>query len=158
VAFSSTTYCQKIVMAQPAHIELQTGPDQFYLLAVHILWLLAAATAIAHIGSVAWPLMVAACALLFLLRPGGNAPIRQSCRLYLYRDGTAGLGRHGGTWGAQSWTCRWFSVLRIDLPHRRIRILVCAGRNSVHEYRRLLIWTRFVPFDTSRDWRCTVPP
>jgi hypothetical protein len=43
-------------MAQPSYIELQTGPDRLYRIAVCVLWLLATAVVIAHVLVLAWPL------------------------------------------------------------------------------------------------------
>jgi len=148
----------KLLMAQPAHIELQTGPDRFYRTAVCSLWLLAAAAVMAHFQALAWPLSVAACGLLILLWPGANDPVQKSCRLSLYRNGTAALDDLRGTWGAQSWSCRWFSMLRIDRPDKTLRVLVSASRNRTDDYRRLLVWIRFTPFDAARDRRSPEQP
>ncbi len=137
-------------MAQPPCIELQTGPGRLYRIAVPGLWLLAAAVVVAHVQVLAWPLSAAACSLLALLWPGVNDPLQKTHRLFLYSNGTAVLDDLRGTWGAQSWSCRWFSLLRIDQPNRTLRVLVSARCNRADDYRRLLVWIRFVPFDTAR--------
>lgn len=140
-------------MAQPPYIELQTGSERLYRIVVCILWLLATAVVIAHVQVLPWPLSAAACGLLVLLWPRENDPLQRTHRLFLYRNGTAALDDLSGTWGAQSWSCRWFSVLRIDRPDKTLRILVSARRNHGDDYRRLLIWIRFPPFNVAGDRR-----
>jgi hypothetical protein len=143
-------------MAQPAHIELQTGPDRFYRAAVWALWLIAATVAIAQMHVLAWPLTAAVCGLLILLRPGMNHPVQRSCSLRLYLDGSATLGEEAGSWGRYCRCCRWYAVLLIDLPQRTERVLVSAHCNGLDDYRRLLLWTRFAAISEVGDiqpWR-----
>jgi hypothetical protein len=137
-------------MAQPTHIELETGSDRFYRRAVALIWLLAAAVLVDHVQTLSPLLLCAGCALLLGLRPGRNDPSRQSHRLRLYRNGTAALGDQTGTWGARSWSCRWYAVLRLDLSRRARHVLISTSRNSADEYRRLLVWSRFAPFGEKR--------
>lgn len=140
-------------MAQPSCIELQTGSDRLYRMAVCMLWLLASAVVIAYVQVLAWPLSVVAGILLALLWPGVNDPPQRTRRLFLYRNGTAALDDVTGTWGAQSWSCRWFSMLRVDQPDKTLRVLVSARRNHTDDYRRLLLWIRFAPFAAARGGR-----
>ncbi len=137
-------------MAQPAHIELETGSDRCYHRAVAVIWLLGAAVLIDHAQTLSLPLLCAGCALLLGLRPGRNDPSQQSFRLRLYSNGAAVLGDETGSWGAQSWSCRWYAMVRIDLSRRARHVLVSASRNPGDEYRRLLVWTRFAPFGGDR--------
>jgi hypothetical protein len=132
-------------MAQPSQVELQAGADRAYRLAVVAAWLLGAAAVFAHAQEMGLPLVLTACASLVLLRPGVACPHGQHRRLLLYRDGTADLGGRRGTWGRQTWTSGWFSVLRIEYDGTAERVLVCASRNPAGDYRRLLMWSRFKP-------------
>jgi hypothetical protein len=140
-------------MAQPSYVELQTGSGRHYRIAVCMLWLLATGVVIAHVQVLAWPLSAVASSLLVLLWPGMNDPLQRTRRLFLYRNGAAALDDLSGTWGAQSWSCRWFSMLRIDRPDKTLRILVSARRNRADDYRRLLVWIRFPPFNAARGGR-----
>ena len=138
-------------MAQPAYIDLQTGPDRRYRLAVWFLWLTAAAAAVTHVHILAWPLSAAAGGLLVLLWPGSDHLIQRSRSLRLYRNGAARLGEQAGSWGRYSRCCRWYVLLLIDLPQRSERVLLSARHNSADNYRRLLVWTRFTPFNADPD-------
>lgn len=132
-------------MAQPAHIELKTGPDRAYRFILHIAWALAATAIIVNVPVLGWPSLAAAGCLLIALWPGLNDPIMASGRLFLYRNGSALLQHRVFSWGGQTWACRWFSVIRLDQGNRPQRVLVFASRNLPDEYRRLLVWTRFNP-------------
>ena len=153
MAVSFTNWYATFVMAQPQQIELQTGPDRRYQRMVWAVWLLAAAGVAAHLQTLPWLLSIAGCLVLFLLWPGKNDPMKSSCRLRLNRNGTAALGDCTGSWGAQSWRCRWYTVLRIELPQGKMHVLICASRNHFDDYRSLLVWSRFSPFGKVRQWR-----
>ena len=133
-------------MAQPAHLELHAGADRRYRLILCAFWLFAAAVLCAYGRMLPWPVLIAACALLLWLRPVATRdPVLRPGKLFLYRNGSALVGERSGTWGGDCWSCRWFSVLRIRLPRRPVRVLVCASLNRTSDYRRPLVWTRYRP-------------
>ena len=132
-------------MAQPAHIELQTGADRFYHWAKFLLWTLAVAVFAAFAPDAPWQLSVAALSLIVYLWPATDDPIAEPEQLYLYRSGAAKLGDKTGSWGSHSSVCRWFSIVQIDLPQKARKVLICASRNHNDDYRQLLVWTRFPP-------------
>jgi len=140
-------------MAQPSHIELQTGSDRGYRTAARTLWLLSAVVVMAQLQTLYWPLLLMASVLLFLLRPRTGDPDRRSCRLRLFRNGTALLGGQTGAWGRQTWCCRGYTILRVDLPSGTMRVLVCASRNTGDSYRSLRVWSRFLPFEADHQRR-----
>lgn len=135
--------CVTSDMAQPAHIDLITGPDRFYRVAVWLLWLIAVAVTITQVQVLAWPLSAAACGLLLMLWPGLNRPIQRTGSLRLYPDGAAKLDGRPGCWGKYSRCSRWYVILVVKLPQSNERVLVSSRRNRVDDYRRLLQWTRF---------------
>jgi len=137
-------------MVQPAGIELQTGTGGMYAVMVRVMWLLAAATLLGHLRAMQWPLIALASALLLWLWPGTKYPLGQTQQLRLFRNGTAVLDGQTGTWGRHFWCCRWCALLRIEFPQRAVHGIVCASRNPKDEYRRLLVWHRFLPFAAPR--------
>jgi len=141
----TASFLASFAMAQPAYIELQTGTDRFYTLAVWCAWLTSAAGALMHSGLLTWPIRAAAFGLLILLWPGIRHPLQRPRRLWLGRDGKAVLGDQAGTWGRYARSCRWYVILGIDLPRHRERVLLSASRNDINEYRKLLIWVRLAP-------------
>lgn len=138
-------------MAQPTYIELQTGTDRFYTLAVWSAWLLGAAAALMQFGLMVWPMRAAAFCLLLVLWPGVKRPIQRPGSLRLARNGKAVLDDQEGTWGRYARSCRWYVVLGIDMPRRRQRVLLSASRNDPDEYRRLLMWVRHAPINADAD-------
>jgi len=138
-------------MAQPTYIELQTGTDWVYMLAVWSAWLIAAVTSLVQSGQLAWPMRAIAFGLLLMLWPGVKRRIQRPGSLRLVRDGMAVLDGQEGTWGGYARSCRWYVLLGVDLPGRRQRVMLSASRNDPDEYRRLLMWVRLAPSNTDAD-------
>jgi hypothetical protein len=148
-------------MGQPASIELRTGPDRAYRVAVVLLWLLAATSIVACIGELRWPWLVVAGVLLALLNPWFGDPGRSEGKLHIFRDGAAIATKLNGSWKVQAtwkghgWCNGWGTILRLEAPAgygcaRSSHVLVCASRNAAQDYRHLLVWSRFPPCGAGR--------
>lgn len=136
-------------MAQPSHIELQAGDDRFYRVTALLIWLISATAVIFHMNNQHWMLSVTGCFLLLALWLISRRCMSRDRRLRLYCNGAAAVDGHVGHWGTCYWSSRWYTLLRMDLACGRSRVLVAASRNHPDDYRRLLVWVRFSPFDTT---------
>jgi hypothetical protein len=131
-------------------LQLRFG-DSRRLAAVHYLITFLALCAIFSASAqTSWKLIFAVLLLLmhFSSRINANRP-GQNGGLHLFQDGAvyiksadgrearAVAGRHG-------WASRWASVLPLieEDSGRRRYCVVCASKNTHHEYRRLLVWMR----------------
>jgi len=134
-------------MAQPPHIELNTGYDRLFRISTCLLWLISAAVVILHLTILHWTLSLIGTGVLFAFWPKEGSCDRTGGRLRLYCNGVAILGEQTGRWGKCYWSTRRYTMLRMDLPQGSSHVLVPASRNHQDDYRRLLVWNRFPPFD-----------
>jgi len=137
-------------MEQRASIELMTGMDRQFRVAVTLLWLLAATNILGYADVLAWPWLVLAFLLLAVLNPWFGNFAEAESRVQIFRDGSAITHQQRGRWKGHGWSNRWATVLRLDelpgTPRVRVaHVLVCASRNSARDYRHLLVWNRFPP-------------
>jgi hypothetical protein len=134
-------------MAQPDCILLQFGESQSLAVARHAVFLVALCAVLLAPVDPWWRLGLAV-SLPFLHGGIGRKP--PGGRIRLYRDGGAKVFEEEGLTdyrrGHGGWVSRWFSVVPLVDPVRRVRrrILVCAAHNSAHDYRRLLGWLRLL--------------
>jgi hypothetical protein len=135
-------------MMQSLHIKLNAGADLQLQRITRSLWLLGVLVLLVNVRGLTWPLVLLGSGLLlrWALLEWNQQSVGQEV-LSLYRSGAAKWGNCNGTWGSKTSISRTYCTIHVESNQTSKVFLISANNNSKDNYRCLLVWCRYLPFD-----------